>query len=52
MILCLFLHFFQDSATPDPMAKAQLDLLCQLIGSATVKSEIRLNLFKTDEEEE
>nr|XP_022293633.1 protein OSCP1-like isoform X3 [Crassostrea virginica] len=41
-----------DSATPDPMAKAQLDLLCQLIGSATVKSEIRLNLFKTDEEEE
>ncbi|XP_052709052.1 protein OSCP1-like isoform X4 [Crassostrea angulata] len=41
-----------DSATPDPMAKAQLDLLCQLIGSSAPKSEIRLNLFKTDEEEE
>ncbi|XP_048767277.1 protein OSCP1-like isoform X2 [Ostrea edulis] len=41
-----------DSATPDPMAKAHLDLLCQLIGSSAAKSEIRLNLFKTDEEEE
>ncbi|XP_052088947.1 protein OSCP1-like [Mytilus californianus] len=43
-----------ESSTPDPLAKAQLDLLSQLIGSKTAsnKSEIRLNLFKTDKEEE
>ncbi|KAJ8314695.1 hypothetical protein KUTeg_006845 [Tegillarca granosa] len=43
-----------ESNVPDPLAKAQLDLLSSLIGSKTtnVKPEIRLNLFKTDEEEE
>ncbi|XP_071151566.1 protein OSCP1-like, partial [Mytilus edulis] len=43
-----------ESSTPDPLAKAQLDLLSQLIGSKTAsnKSEIRLNLFKNDKEEE
>lgn len=43
-----------ESSTPDPLAKAQLDLLSQLIGSrkASTQSEIRLNLFKTDKEEE
>ena len=43
-----------ESSTPDPLAKAQLDLLSQLIGSkkASSKSEIRLNLFKSDKEEE
>ena len=46
--------FFQDSLTPNPLAKAQLDLLSQLIGSKATssKQEIRLNLFRNDEEEE
>ena len=44
--------FFQDSAQPDPLAKAHLDLLSQLIGAAVSKSEFRLNLFKDDQEEE
>ena len=43
---------FQDSAQPDPLAKAHLDLLSQLIGAAVSKSEFRLNLFKDDQEEE
>ncbi|XP_013416760.1 protein OSCP1-like [Lingula anatina] len=41
---------------PNPMAKAQLDLLSRLIGGGekktTKKSEFRLNLFTTDAEEE
>lgn len=42
---------------PNPLAKAQLDLLSKLIGSGTTekkkgKNEFRLNLFNTDEEEE
>ncbi|XP_076445795.1 protein OSCP1-like [Babylonia areolata] len=41
-----------DSAQPDPLAKAHLDLLSQLIGAAVTKSEFRLNLFKDDKEEE
>ncbi|XP_046574652.1 protein OSCP1-like [Haliotis rubra] len=42
-----------DSATPNPLAKAHLDLLSQLIGTnVTKKTEFRLNLFHTDEEEE
>ncbi|KAK3096796.1 hypothetical protein FSP39_003360 [Pinctada imbricata] len=43
-----------ESSTPNPLAKAQLDLLSQLIGSKamTSKQEIRLNLFKNDEEED
>ncbi|KAL5011115.1 hypothetical protein ScPMuIL_013420 [Solemya velum] len=42
-----------DNATPDPLAKAQLDLLSQLIGNNATNQKIdfRLNLFKTDEEE-
>ncbi|XP_041351278.1 protein OSCP1-like [Gigantopelta aegis] len=44
---------FQDSAIPDPMAKAHLELLCQLIGAnVTKKHDFRLNLFNTDAEEE
>ncbi|CAH1799648.1 unnamed protein product [Owenia fusiformis] len=43
-----------DTSNPDPNAKAQLDLLSQLIGGQqkkSGKSEFRLNLFNTDEEE-
>jgi hypothetical protein len=47
-----FCLFFQDSAQPDPLAKAHLDLLSQLIGASVTKSEFRLNLFKDDQEEE
>ena len=51
--------FLQD-LTPNPQAKAQLDLLSKLIsgGSSAAaerrssKPEFRLNLFQTDEEEE
>lgn len=45
----------QESATPDPNAKAQLDLLAKLIGGNNRtgnKADIRLNLFKNDKEEE
>lgn len=46
-----------DMNNPNPLAKAQLDLLSKLIGSAATekkkgKSDFRLNLFNTDEEEE
>ncbi|KAL3882260.1 hypothetical protein ACJMK2_028622 [Sinanodonta woodiana] len=43
-----------ESSTPDPLARAQLDLLSHLIGNKmeTKKMSFRLNLFKTDEEEE
>lgn len=41
-----------DSAQPDPVAKAHLELLSHLIGAAVTKSEFRLNLFKDDKEEE
>ncbi|KAK7107490.1 protein OSCP1-like [Littorina saxatilis] len=41
-----------DMAQPDPLAKAHLDLLSQLIGASITKSEFRLNLFKDDSEEE
>ncbi|KAL8619017.1 hypothetical protein ACOMHN_020715 [Nucella lapillus] len=41
-----------DMAQPDPLAKAHLDLLSQLIGAEVTKSEFRLNLFKDDKEEE
>ncbi|ESP03137.1 hypothetical protein LOTGIDRAFT_224648 [Lottia gigantea] len=42
-----------DTSNPNPLAKAHLDLLSQLIGTKLMKdkSEFRLNLFKTDEEE-
>ena len=52
----LDLSLFQaGSSAPNPLAKAQLDLLSQLIGGGSKKSgkpEFRLNLFSTDEEEE
>ncbi|KAH9489142.1 Protein oscp1 [Bulinus truncatus] len=41
-----------DQSQPDPLAKAHLDLLAQLIGANVTKNEFRLNLFKTDQEEE
>ncbi|CAL1547918.1 unnamed protein product [Lymnaea stagnalis] len=41
-----------DTSNPDPLAKAHLDLLSQLIGAKVTKNEFRLNLFKTDQEEE
>ncbi|XP_055889483.1 protein OSCP1-like isoform X2 [Biomphalaria glabrata] len=41
-----------DTSHPDPLAKAHLDLLAQLIGARVTKNEFRLNLFKTDQEEE
>lgn len=43
-----------ENQTPDPLAKAQLDLLSHLIGSTTTreKTAFRLNLFNTDKEEE
>ncbi|PVD29279.1 hypothetical protein C0Q70_11876 [Pomacea canaliculata] len=41
-----------DSAQPDPLAKAHLDLLSQLIGASVTRAEFRLNLFNTDKEEE
>ncbi len=47
----------QDSSTPNPHAKAQLDLLSRLIGGGegrakSARTEIRLNLFNSAEEEE
>lgn len=47
----------QEKNKPNPFAKAELNLLAQLIGSmdqseSTSKTEFRLNLFNTDEEEE
>ena len=38
---------------PDPKAKAQLDLLCKLIGSKSkqVNNDFKLNLFNNEEEE-
>ncbi|XP_021376797.1 protein OSCP1-like isoform X2 [Mizuhopecten yessoensis] len=43
-----------ESNTPDPLAKAQLDLLSTLIGGrkSASKQEIRLNLFNNDQEED
>ncbi|XP_066288718.1 protein OSCP1-like [Branchiostoma lanceolatum] len=46
-----------ESNNPDPVAKAELNLLAHLMGGiketkAGQKSEFRLNLFSTDEEEE
>ncbi|XP_014674452.1 PREDICTED: protein OSCP1-like [Priapulus caudatus] len=46
-----------DRNNPNPLAKAELNLLSQLIGllpqsQTTPKSEFRINLFNTDEEEE
>ncbi|XP_074653497.1 protein OSCP1-like [Tubulanus polymorphus] len=44
-----------EANTPNPLAKAQLDLLSHLIGGGDKRSsrtEFRLNLFSTDEEEE
>lgn len=43
---------YQDTSNPDPLAKAHLDLLSQLIGASVTKNEFRLNLFKNDTEEE
>lgn len=44
-----------ESMVPDPKAKAQLDLLCRLIGkSSTSKqdsADFKLNLFNNEEEE-
>jgi len=50
-------NYFQDYSTPDPRAKAQLDLLSKLIGSKDTKKgsshpEFKLNLFSTDEEDD
>ena len=46
----------QDMSSPNPLAKAQLDLLSKLIGSEerskSARTEIRLNLFNSEEEEE
>jgi hypothetical protein len=40
---------------PDPRAKAQLDLLCRLIGKSSATSsktnDFKLNLFNNEEEE-
>lgn len=43
-----------ENQAPDPLAKAQLDLLSHLIGNKTTteKSGFRLNLFSSDKEEE
>ena len=43
-----------DSNVPDPKSKAQLDLLCKLIGksrSSKEPNDFKLNLFNNDEEE-
>ena len=44
-----------ESNIPDPRAKAQIDLLCKLIGRTSVgsasKSDFKLNLFNNEEEE-
>ena len=46
-----------DSNVPDPKSKAQLDLLCKLIGkiakpaSNDTRNDFKLNLFNNDEEE-
>lgn len=44
----------QENLAPDPLAKAQLDLLSHLIGgkSTTEKSGFKLNLFNSEKEEE
>lgn len=41
-----------DTSQPDPLAKAHLDLLSQLIGASVTKNQFRLNLFQNDKEEE
>ncbi|CAG5135943.1 unnamed protein product [Candidula unifasciata] len=41
-----------DVTSPDPLAKAHLDLLAQLIGANLTTNEFRLNLFTNDREEE
>ena len=46
---------FQASANPNPMVKAELNLLAHLMGAVeNKKSEksLRVSLFNTDEEEE
>ncbi len=44
-----------ESNVPDPRAKAQLDLLCKLIGKSSAgsagKGDFKLNLFNNEEEE-
>ena len=44
-----------ESNIPDPRAKAQIDLLCKLIGKSSITSasnnDFKLNLFNNDEEE-
>ena len=44
-----------ESNVPDPRAKAQIDLLCKLIGkssaSSSSNSDFKLNLFNNEEEE-
>lgn len=45
-----------ESMVPDPKAKAQLDLLCRLIGGSNRSSQsgghdVKLNLFNNEEEE-
>jgi len=54
LLLYWELFVFQENQAPDPLAKAQLDLLSHLIGgsSTTEKSGFRLNLFNSDKEEE
>nr|KAG5706812.1 hypothetical protein BaRGS_004147 [Batillaria attramentaria] len=42
----------EDSAQLDPVAKAHLELLSQLVGASVTKNEFRLNLFNNDKEEE
>ena len=43
-----------EANVPDPKAKAQLDLLCKLIGKSsapTANNDFKLNLFNNEEEE-
>ncbi len=44
-----------ESNIPDPKAKAQIDLLCKLIGKSSIASasnnDFKLNLFNNEEEE-
>ena len=56
VIIIMHVFWLQDMTSPNPLAKAQLDLLSKLIGgeerSKSARSEIRLNLFNSAEEEE
>lgn len=54
LIWITFENFQEPQGNPNPLAKAELNLLAHLVGGSSKKpeSQFRLNFFSTDEEEE